>query len=306
MLRKGILVVGSANMDLVVTAERFPRPGETMFGRTFGMFPGGKGANQAVAAARLGGLVFFIGKMGRDVLRDDLCKSLERDGVCLEALSIDPQASTGMAMITVDGTGQNEIVVVSGSNMRLSPAEVERGRRYFDRAGVVLLQLEIPLRSVARAARLASERGAEVILNPAPARSLPISLLRMAHYLTPNETELGQLTGMRTRNTATIERAARALVAKGVRHVIVTLGSKGALLVTREGSVHFPGQKVRAVDTTAAGDAFNGALAFALAAGQRIEQAIPFANASAAVSVTRIGAQKSMATLNEVRAMIPS
>lgn len=306
MLRRGILVVGSANMDLVVTAERFPRPGETMFGRTFGMFPGGKGANQAVAAARLGGQVAFIGKMGRDVLRDDLCKSLKRDGVCLEALSVDPHASTGMAMITVDGSGQNEIVVVSGSNMSLSPAEVERGRSYFHRAGVVLLQLEIPLPTVARAAKLARESGAEVILNPAPARSLPVSLLRLANYLTPNETELGQLTGKRTGTAAAIESAARALVAKGVGHVIVTLGSKGALLVTREGSVRFPGRKVRAVDTTAAGDAFNGALAFALATGQRIEKAIPFANAAAAVSVTRIGAQKSMATLDEVRAMVPS
>ncbi len=301
MIRNGILVVGSANMDMVVKTRRFPDPGETVFGGEFGMFPGGKGANQAVCCAKLGGKVTFLGKMGTDVLGEKLARSMRKDGVRLGHLKIDPKESTGIALITVDGRGQNEIVVVSGSNMNLLPADIDRENSVFREIGVVLLQLEIPLPTVMRAVRLAQERGVTVILNPAPARRLPAALLRMVDYLTPNETELEQLSGMKCSGNGDIHRAASTLLRAGVRNVLVTLGAKGCLLVNCEGPKFFPSHRVKPVDTTAAGDAFNGALAFSLAAGKGLEEAIPFANAVAAFSVTRMGAQCSMPTRREIR-----
>lgn len=301
MARKGILVVGSANMDMVVKTRRFPGPGETVFGGGFGMFPGGKGANQAVCCAKLGGKVKFLGKMGKDVLGERLARSMEKDGVCLERLKIDPKKSTGIALITVDGDGQNEIVVVSGSNMELLPADVARETSAFGDIGVVLLQLEIPLATVEQTVRMARERGVTVILNPAPARRLPAALVRRIDYMTPNETELEQLTGVRCSGNGDIHSAASTLLRAGVRNVVVTLGAKGCLLVNAERKKFFPSYRVKAVDTTAAGDAFNGALAYSLADGNAPETAIPFANAVAAFSVTRMGAQCSMPTRREIR-----
>lgn len=289
-----VLVVGSANMDMVVRCEQFPRPGETVFGGEFGMYPGGKGANQAVACARLGGTVFFLGKMGEDVFRDQLAAGLRRDGVRLDHLLVDPETPTGIALITVAGDGQNEIIVVSGSNMKLSPADVEARRDVFAAARIVLLQLEVPLETVCRAAELAREAGATVILNPAPARPLPAALLSRVDYLTPNETEAELLTGVAVTDEASAERAARGLLDRGVGRVVVTMGEKGALLVEPGGSRLFAARPVQAVDTTAAGDAFNGALAHALAEGRALEDAIPFANTVAAFAVTRKGAQTSM------------
>lgn len=289
-----MLVVGSANMDMVVACERFPRPGETILAHDFGTFPGGKGANQAVACARLGGHVQFLGKMGEDPFRESLTEGLERDGVRLDGLLTDPELPTGVALITVDGRGENQIVVASGSNMRLTPADLEAHEALFAEAAVVLLQLEVPLETVARAVELAQAHGATVILNPAPAQPLPDDLLAGVDYLTPNESEAAHLAGLPLDGTASTEAAARALVGRGVRCVIATLGAEGALVATAEGTKHFPACPVEPVDTTAAGDAFNGALAFALAAGQPLPEAVRLANAVGAYTVTRRGAQTSM------------
>ncbi len=302
MQRRRVVVVGSANMDLVVSVRRFPKPGETIFGGGFGMYPGGKGANQAVASGKLGVPTTFIGKMGNDVFRQNLKASMARDGVDLSAVLVDRAEPTGTALITVDGRGENEIVVVSGSNMKLMPADLRRP--VFRSARVVLLQLEIPVRTVARAAVLGRAAGAAVILNPAPARKLPASLLRSVDILTPNETEAEFLSGVRVRDGRSAAAAAKRLLSLGVGAVIVTLGSRGCLLVTGETVSHFPARKVRPVDTTAAGDAFNGALAAGLAEGKHLAEAIGFAGAVAAFSVTRMGAQTSMPSRRELRAFL--
>lgn len=300
MTKSKILAIGSANMDLVVSTQRFPQPGETVFGNKFGMYPGGKGANQAVAAAKLGGNVCFLGKMGNDLFREKLSASMQNDGVQLDHLLIDPNTSTGMALITVDSNGQNEIVVVSGSNMNLSPADVESKRAIFAAAKIVLLQLEIPLNTVTQSARLAKENGTIVILNPAPACELPQELLSMVDYLTPNETEAAFLIKQAVHDQESAQAAALMLLEKGVKNVILTMGKQGALLVNKEKTKLFPATKVQAVDTTAAGDAFNGALAFTLASEKNLDEAIRFANSVAAYSVTKMGAQSSMPTREDL------
>ncbi|MGH7495621.1 MAG: ribokinase [bacterium] len=304
MSRNAILVIGSANMDLVVTTQRFPQPGETVFGNKFGVYPGGKGANQAVAAAKLGGHVHFFGKMGNDEWRERLSASMESDGVNLEHLLIDPEASTGMALITVDLLGQNEIVVVPGSNMNLTPLDVDGKREIFGPMKLVLMQLEIPWETVLQSARAARAHGAIVILNPAPARALPKDSLALIDYLTPNENETEVLTGIAVIDETSARQAAQRLLAQGVRNVIITMGEKGALLVNNAGAELFPTKKAQAVDTTAAGDAFNGALAFALANDKPVDEAIRFANSVAAYSVTRMGAQSSMPTIQELHAFL--
>ena len=303
MKRKSILVVGSANMDMVVKTDRFPEPGETVFAASFGMFPGGKGANQAVCAAKLGGKVSFLGKMGRDMFGEALARSMKRDGVRLDHAKVDAKRSTGVALITVDRSGQNEIVVVSGSNMAIHPTDIQRERSVFEPKGVLLVQLEIPVSAVTKAAELAHVREMTVILNPAPARRLPGRLLGLVDYLTPNQTELRHLSGMPISSLSSVERAARALLKRGVKRIVVTLGSRGSYYVDERSSKLFPSIRVTAVDTTAAGDAFNGALAFALSTGKDHSSAIPFANKVAAVSVTRMGAQSSMPTMKEIRSL---
>lgn len=295
--RRPVLVVGSANMDMVVACEHFPQPGETVLSQEFGMFPGGKGANQAVACARLGGDVRFLGKLGRDPFRESLVAGLQRDGVALDGLLTDDGAPTGVALITVDVRGENTIVVASGSNMRLTPDDLDAHEALFADAAVVLVQLEVPLDTVARAADLARTHGATLVLNPAPARPLPDDLLRQVDVLTPNETEVAQLADFPLDGVATAEAAAHALLGRGVRHVLVTLGGQGALLVTGDWTERFPAVPVAAVDTTAGGDAFNGALAHALAEGRPLRDAVPFANAVAGYAVTQRGAQPSMPDL---------
>lgn len=300
MKPQACIVVGSANMDLVVTTDRFPFPGETVMGNTFAAIPGGKGANQAVCCGKLGGRVNFVGKMGNDRFCEQLRKSMRHDGVMLGHALTDPRHSTGIAVITVDASGQNEIVVIPGSNMSLTPRDIDAHRRVFERGGVLLLQLEIPVRTVRRAATLAKQAGLRVILNPAPARALPDALLRCVDILTPNETEAEMLAGVKVNSLRSAEKAARHLLKRGVGNVLVTLGAKGSLLVNHAAARLYPAKRVRAVDTTAAGDAFNGALAYALSTGLDLEDAIPFANDVASISVTRFGAQSSMPTLAEV------
>jgi ribokinase len=298
--RADILVVGSANMDMVVTTGRFPKPGETVLGSSFGMYPGGKGANQAVAAAKLGGRVALLSRMGRDLFRDRLLESLEKDGVDTAHILVDEETPTGIALITVEDAGQNEIVVVPGSNMNLAEDDVIARRSLFQRAACVLLQLEIPIETVLRAATLGHAGGASVLLNPAPAAELPDALLEVVDVLTPNESEIELLTGRTVTDRETAIDAARALTERGVRHVILTLGRRGALHVTADEARSYAAYRVDAVDATAAGDAFNGALASRMSRGEDLAAAVPFANAVAACCVMRMGAQVSMPTAAEV------
>ena len=300
--KNAIVVVGSANMDMVAKVKKFPRPGETIFGTNFGMFPGGKGANQAVCAAKLGASVSFLGKIGSDVLGEKLAVTMKRHKVNLRHLIKTADTTSGTALITVDGGGENEIIVVSGSNMTLRSVEIRKRKTAFLGAAVVLLQLEIPLEVVREALMQGKRHGAMTILNPAPAAKTPRSMLRLVDYLTPNETEAEILTGIRVSTPARVEKAALKLLELGVRNVIVTLGRHGSLLVNRQVIRKFPSVKVRAVDSTGAGDAFSGALAVALAAGKRVEEAIIFASRVAAFSVTRMGAIPSMPTMRDLRA----
>ena len=303
--RGRIVVVGSLNADLVVRVDHLPAPGETVPGRAFAVIPGGKGANQACAAARLGGDVAMVGRVGADAHADLLRASLAAAGVSVAGVLAVEETTTGVALITVEKGGQNEIVIVPGANASLTTAELDRAGDVFGTAAVVLLQLEIPLATVREAARRARAAGATVVLDPAPAAPLPDDLLRDADYLTPNERELAALAGgpvSRTRDDATAQ--ARRLLARGARHVIVKRGDKGALLVSAAGETEWPAFPVEAVDATAAGDAWNGAFAFALARGDGVEAAGRLATAAAAVSVTRPGAQPSLATLEEAEALM--
>jgi len=298
---KSVLVIGSANMDLVVQMARYPQPGETIFGSKFGMYPGGKGANQAVACAKLGAETIFVGKMGADIFKDRLIDNMRVNGVGMDELLIDPEEPTGIALIYVDSKGQNEIVVVSGSNMKMTPEDVRSKEKLFTRAGIVLSQMEILLDTVIEAARMTRSHGGTFILNPAPAAKLPGDLLKLIDYLTPNEIELGLLSDRNINDIASATLGARKLIEDGVRNVIVTLGEKGALWVNESTNRHFPSFKVEAVDTTAAGDAFNGAFTNALVMGKTVPAAIDFANRVAAIAVTRLGAQPSMPTLEEMQ-----
>jgi ribokinase len=301
MREESVLVIGSANMDLVVSAERFPKPGETILGNKFGMYPGGKGANQAVACAKLGMKTYFIGKMGNDIYKDRLIASMYNEGVDNSHLFIDENESTGIAIITVDCTGENEIIVVSGSNMKLTPEDIESKEKLFSRCRIVLTQLETPIETVLKSALLAKEHGCLFLLNPAPARPLPMEILPLIDYLTPNETELQLLSNIKvTDDIKTIEKAATALIDRGVKNVIVTLGDKGAMLANGNNIQTYPARKVNVLDSTAAGDAFNGAFACMLAKGESADAAIRFAINAASISVTRMGAQSSMASLEEV------
>ena len=300
MKREGVLVVGSANMDLVVTVQRFPKPGETIFGNKFEMFPGGKGANQAVSASRLGRRTFFIGKMGKDNFSDKLIENLKYEGVDLSHLIIDKNENTGTALISVDAKGENQIIVISGGNMKITSAEIECKKNVFEKVKVVISQLEIPIDAVMKTAQLAKTNGIPFILNPAPASVLPRELLKIVDYLTPNENELSMLANIKLNTNQSIKNAAYKLIKDGVKNVIVTLGEKGAALFNADTEKYFSAPFVNAVDSTGAGDAFNGALAFALSNEKEIEKAIQFAVSAASYSVTKMGAQSSMPKLQDV------
>lgn len=299
-----IVVVGSSNTDLIVGVHRLPSPGETVIGRDVITAPGGKGANQAVAAARLGAQVTFVARLGNDLFSREALKHLRREGLDLRFLVHDPEAPSGVALITVDSHGQNTIAVAPGANFRLTPANVEAATPAFLDAKAVLLQLETPIEAVLAAARIGREAGTMVILNPAPApqRPLPHDLLPAVDIITPNETEALALT-----EEDTPEAAARSLLERGVRIVIITLGEAGALLATSPTIIRrIPGFSVNPIDATGAGDAFSGGLSVALLREMDFEDAVRYANAVAALSVTRSGAQSSLPLVSEVDAFIRS
>ncbi|MCX6150833.1 MAG: ribokinase [Ignavibacteriales bacterium] len=300
MERDGILVVGSTNMDMVVTLENFPKLGETILGKKFQTFPGGKGANQAVGVAKLGIKTYFITKMGNDAFKEKLSRGMAEDGVDINAIFVDPEESTGIAVIAVNAKGENEIMVVPGSNMKLMPEEIETKKLLFQKSRILLTQLEIPLETINKSVVLAKENEMIVILNPAPATLIPDNVLSMIDYLTPNETELEILTGQPIRDEVSIKKAAQMLLDKGVKNVIVTVGEKGAMLINQERAAIFNAKKVKAVDSTGAGDSFNAGLAYGLYHNFTLDDSIKFANVVAAISVTKMGAQSSAPTITEV------
>jgi ribokinase len=293
MLKPRIVVIGSSNTDMVIELERIPRPGETVLGGRFSIAAGGKGANQAVAAARAGGEVTFVARVGRDIFGEKALAGFIEDGIDVKYVSRDPAAPSGVALIFVAKDGENSIAVAGGANGRLSPMEVKRAGAAIGRASAVVMQLESPLETIQAAAQVAALANVPVILNPAPARALPTALLKSVSILTPNETEAELLTGVKVRDAVSAARAAGKLRSRGVKTVIVTLGARGAFLATDGIDELVPGFRVKALDTTAAGDVFNGALAVALGEGRNLIQAVRFANAAAAISVTRLGAQPS-------------
>jgi ribokinase len=297
-----VVVVGSLNMDLVVRAPRLPVPGETLLGGGFATVPGGKGANQAVAAARLGARTAMIGCVGDDAFGRQLRSGLEADHIDVSAVRTVPGRSSGVALIVVDDGGRNGIVVVSGANAELSPEDIDRQSRLIAGAHVVTLQLETPLGTVERAARAAKQQGKIVVLNPAPAQPLPPAVIQCADFLVPNEIEAAILTGLRVESIDSATEVARRLRIQGAANVLVTLGERGVVAVTDAGVQHFPARRVQAVDSTGAGDTFIGGFSAALAAGRSVTDAIAFAQAAAAISVTRPGAQPSIPFAHEVTA----
>jgi ribokinase len=297
-----IVVVGSANTDMVVKTQRIPGPGETVIGGEFTMAAGGKGANQAVAAARLGAQVTLVACLGTDVFGDQAIAGYQHEGIDTSCIVRDPDAASGVALIFVDAAGENSIAVASGANARLTPADVERARDAIADADVLLVQLEIPISAVHRAIELAHQAGTRVVLNPAPAKEIDPSLLALVSIATPNEHEIKVIVG-ETEQQRSIDSMLRA----GTETVLVTLGRQGVLWTTGDGHQELiPAFSVEAVDTTGAGDAFNGGLACALAQGLPMAKAIRFANAVGALAVTQMGAQPSMPTRVAVEAFLTS
>lgn len=305
-----ILVVGSMNADLVVRSPRFPQPGETISGEDLRIIPGGKGANQAVAAARQGASVSMVGRVGNDSFGPELINNLKRNHVDTARVQTDSKAATGTATIIVDGNGQNSIVLSAGGNGKVSPADVDSVS--FADYRLLLLQLEIPVETVLAAARRAKESGLRVVLNPAPARPLPEELISLSDFIVPNESELSLLTDQLVNDIASAEKAARILLERGVQNVIVTLGANGALLVSKDSTKHIPSFKVDVVDTTAAGDAFIGGFAAkllesdgdAMGATLALQNAVRYGCACGALATTKFGAQPSLPTKEEVERFI--
>ncbi|MBD1553826.1 ribokinase [Pseudomonas typographi] len=300
-----IVVIGSLNMDLVARTARLPQPGETLHGDSFATVPGGKGANQAVAAARAGAQVAMIGRVGADAYGARLREALRGDGIDCQGVGEEHGVPTGVAMILVDHASQNSIVIVAGGNGTLAPAHIDAASALLEGCAVVVCQLEVPQETVGYALARAHALGKTVILNPAPASQLPSAWYTWVDYLIPNESEAQALAAVPAQGSPSAEQAGRALLAKGVRHVLLTLGGEGVLHVSAEGAQHFPAYPVAARDTTAAGDTFIGAFAAALARGEAPAAAIHFAQKAAALSVTREGAQPSIPYRAEVQAWNP-
>ncbi|MEM7791611.1 MAG: ribokinase [Verrucomicrobiota bacterium] len=288
-----IVVIGSSNTDIVIKSRSLPKPGETVLGEDYLMNPGGKGANQAVAAAKLGGSVAFIAKVGDDDFGRGARQNFARFGIDVSHISIDPDKPSGVAAIMVDDAGENSISVAPGANNALGVSEVKDALPVIEAANVVLLQLESPLETVEFAIRSSRGLGKTVILNPAPACALPGEFIAQLDVITPNETEAEILSGIPVKSIEGARKAAEVLKAMGVRAVVLTLGARGAFVLSDAFDGLIPVEPADAIDTTAAGDTFNGALAVALAEGRAIEHAVAFANRAGAISVTRMGAQAS-------------
>ena len=303
---KNIVVIGSTNTDMVVKASRLPAGGETVLGGEFLMNAGGKGANQAVAAARYGNRVVFVAKTGNDLFGERVRSSLREDDIVTDYVSIDPLHPSGVALITIDARAENCIVVASGANMYLSTADVDAAREEISAADVVLMQLESPIETVTYAARMAAEAGVKVVLNPAPApdKPLPEELMRSLYLITPNRSEASRLSGIEVKDLASAREAAKAILDRGPQSVIITLGGDGSLVYDGQEFTFIEATKVEAVDTTAAGDTFNGVLATMVAEGQNLIDAAREASLAAAISVTRMGAQPAAPTRAEVAAMV--
>jgi ribokinase len=295
-----IIVIGSSNTDMVIKSKKLPVPGETILGGTFLMNPGGKGANQAVAAARLGGNVTFVTKTGNDMFGVEALHIFDNEGIDIRYIIKDAINPSGVALINVDENGENCIVVAPGSNGSLSADDIKDGVFETGPSDMFLMQLEIPIGTVEFVARKAVSNGNRVILNPAPARQLSDDLLSCLYLITPNETEAELLTGILVHDVMTAEKAASKLRNKGVQNVVITMGASGAYLLSGAISKMIPVIPVKAIDTTAAGDVFNGALAVAISEGKDIEDAVIYANKAAAISVTRMGAQASAPYRSEV------
>ena len=284
---KKIIVIGSSNVDMVVRTSHLPAPGETILGGEFFMNQGGKGANQAVAIKRLGGNLIFMAKLGNDVLGRQSVGYFKKEGIDTRYIALDEDSASGVALISVDDHAENSIVVASGANMLLNEQDVDKMLEEMCEGDILLMQLEIPLQTVEYAARKAFGKGVKVVLNPAPARSLPKELFRHLYMVTPNRIEAEMLTGIKIANDADVEKVAEEICAMGVKNVIITLGSKGCLI--REDAF-----KVEPVDTTAAGDTFNGALCVGLSEGMDLKQAAVMASKASSIAVTRMGAQSSI------------
>ena len=295
-----LVVVGSSNMDLVISLPRIPAIGETVLGGKSSMIFGGKGANQAVAALRSGGDVAYIAKVGNDLFGDNMKNHFEREGFRTDHILTDPNEPTGIAQIFVSEKGENSIAVAPGANMKLLPKDIEPFKDLIKNSKVVLLQLETPMETIEYIAAIAYKNHVKLILNPAPAQKLSEELLKKVWLITPNETEATLLTGIEVMDVASATKAAGHLLKMGIKNIIVTLGENGSLLCNEKGSEHFRAFRAKALDTTAAGDVFNGALAVAITNGESLEKAINFAAAAAAISVTREGAQPSIPTRTEI------
>lgn len=291
---KKIIVIGSSNVDMVVRTSHLPAPGETILGGDFFMNQGGKGANQAVAIKRLGGNLIFMAKLGNDVLGRQSVGYFKKEGIDTRYIALDEDSASGVALISVDDHAENSIVVASGANMLLNEQDVDKMLEEMCEGDILLMQLEIPLQTVEYAARKAFGKGVKVVLNPAPARSLPKELFRHLYMVTPNRIEAEMLTGIKIANDADVEKVAEEICAMGVKNVIITLGSKGCLIREEGVSYRIDAFKVEPVDTTAAGDTFNGALCVGLSEGMDLKQAAVMASKASSIAVTRMGAQSSI------------
>ncbi|MGI8952203.1 MAG: ribokinase [Chitinophagaceae bacterium] len=306
MNMKTIAVVGSSNTDMVIKTERLPAPGETILGGNFFMNAGGKGANQAVAAARLNGNVFFIAKIGNDIFGKNAMELFNNEGINTDHILTDQKNPSGIALITVDANGENCIAVASGANAFLFEDDLRNAQKILEQAHVILMQLEIPVSTVEYVAEIAYQNNKKIILNPAPACKLSDELLKKIYIITPNEKESEMLTGIVIQDIDSAKQAAKLLSKKGIEIVIITLGSNGALIYNNKEFFLIPTLAVDAIDTTAAGDVFNGALAVAISEQKNIVEAVQFANCAAAISVTKLGAQASAPHRNEVEIFMPN